>query len=471
MPNDLSDYLRAFGGIDQAAQQDNPYAPIEQISNTVNPAIYQAAGQSTKGVGAALVAGLLSGLVGGTGENLGKQFVGNQQDLAAQAMRDMQSGNAISPGGMSRSVFSQVQQLGAAKQMADSEEKQQLLEKTNLELMLNTAKAHSENPYLADRGTPQIKMDEKGGFSFDYGAPNIASGGMGGMGGTPPATAPVIGGGSPSGKNFLGIPITSANDQATQEFIKQRQMGAPAGAAEDAGKSAAKGARDEQAKAYKDLEDNVSKAQMLQTLANEAEYATKNAYTGPGAGMAQLTAQAEHSLTPGDTPEADAKLRAYGVFDKIVPEAFAVNGDHKGLRITNPREFNAFVNSLPSKSSSGPENEQKIDLLRGAVKSQQDYADLLSYGLDNSIPRHLLDRAWNRYSQLFPLMKETNAGYVPNSDAPSILDVLQNPDKYPQMNLVTPLGKRDAPVSPPSGISAEDEARIQARIKQKLGGQ
>lgn len=123
MAIDFATIFSAINGANKAAQEDNPWATLTGMTDSLGQEVVKsAAGQNT---GDAVMAGILAGLTGGLSRGLSNSYVDEQTQLAQNALSEMMmddSGASVfqRPDGMSPSVFQSLKSMETAKKMGQA---------------------------------------------------------------------------------------------------------------------------------------------------------------------------------------------------------------------------------------------------------------------------------------------------------------------------------------------------------------
>lgn len=129
---DLSAIFQALTNANTAAQKSSPYADFTNLSDQIGNVIVQQAAQRKASTQDAILAGLLTGLVGGGAQNLTNSYVTKQDSLARDVLASSLAGNEMErPTGMSPSVFSGIQNAGTlfqGQRALDIQDEQRKLE-------------------------------------------------------------------------------------------------------------------------------------------------------------------------------------------------------------------------------------------------------------------------------------------------------------------------------------------------------
>ena len=120
---DYTSILTALtGGTDKAIEETNPWSGLESFTNQFGSAITQAA--PNYDLQDSLIAGLLTGAIGGLTKNFSNSYKNEQKDYASQAVKDLIEGKALSRDTYqgNPSVFNVLEQSKNAVDLANSQD-------------------------------------------------------------------------------------------------------------------------------------------------------------------------------------------------------------------------------------------------------------------------------------------------------------------------------------------------------------
>lgn len=170
---DLDTLFQALLLTDKQAKESNPFSGLEDTGDLLRKALIPAA--ANYGVGENLAAGLLSGIIGGVGANLGRRYEDSQNAMARDLLSDAIAGRALTrPDSMAPSVFSTVQNAGSLFSAGRELQKQDEQRKIQ-----NTIEQASQLAPI-DVATDVAKEKARLGLVSE------AYGGLGGLGALPP---------------------------------------------------------------------------------------------------------------------------------------------------------------------------------------------------------------------------------------------------------------------------------------------
>ena len=173
--SDLNSIFAILAAADKQAQASNPYAGFEGIGNDLGNIIVKSAaqrdesGDSRYGLGELIASGLLTGILGGTAQGLGRDYRAEQNSLAQQSVKDIFAGGDIfRPEGMNKDVWGAIQGPAAMVREGRTYDENDYRNKLGLQTDEYLRRAKEQIP-LEVQGEIQKKQAELGLMQHMYG--------------------------------------------------------------------------------------------------------------------------------------------------------------------------------------------------------------------------------------------------------------------------------------------------------------
>lgn len=172
MPIDFATALAAITGAQKASENENPWTTFAGMGDELGGAILRNSGNFDPKE--TIIASLISGLIGGVGQNLSNTYRDEQNTIANDQMKSILSGGALTRAdGQSPSVFHSMQNFDSANKFANQSDNIDANRQFKNQLLGAAAKGMIDNPYRAGK-INEVLSGITGG-ELDYGAPNTPS--------------------------------------------------------------------------------------------------------------------------------------------------------------------------------------------------------------------------------------------------------------------------------------------------------
>lgn len=140
----LEALLGASTGANELAAAENPYAPYAGIANQITQSLGQQGVTQKYGLGDTLIASAISGLLGGSMQQLGQNYTDTQSGLYQNALMGSIAGQNTKPEGINENLFKKAQEQASLfrlqKQIQDASSEQDLRNELQKEAIKTLAK-------------------------------------------------------------------------------------------------------------------------------------------------------------------------------------------------------------------------------------------------------------------------------------------------------------------------------------------